>query len=118
MSQSSNTPEGKRKVCVGGGGNFQKLISVKVKSKERAVASGLRTLSQVEDGPGHLQPLVSVRHLQRVQQPHDVGPLLLHRQLDPPSVSSCRKDTATPGATIFTLFRPQTAQRRLVTDVS
>ncbi len=52
-----------------------------------------RTLSQVEDGPGHLQPLISVRHLQRVQQPHHIRPLLLHRQLDPPPASSCRRDT-------------------------
>lgn len=53
-------------------------------------ASGLHTLSQVEDGPGHLQPLVPVRHLQCVQEPHHIRPLLLRRQLDPPPAPSCR----------------------------
>lgn len=47
------------------------------------------TLGQVEDGPGHLQPLVAVGHLQGVQQPHHVGSVLLRRQLDPPPASRC-----------------------------
>lgn len=51
---------------------------------------GLHTLSQVEDGPGHLQPLVPVRHLQRIQEPHHIRPLLLRRQLNPPLPPSCR----------------------------
>ena len=58
---------------------------------------GPRTLSQVEDCPGHFQPLISVRDLQRIQQPHYIRLLLLHLQLDPPPASSCRKDTSTQG---------------------
>lgn len=53
----------------------------------------VHTLSQVKDSPGHLQPLVPVRHLQRIQQPHHIRPLLLHRELDPPPASSFREDT-------------------------
>lgn len=66
--------------------------------KKACILCSPHTLSQVEDGPGHLQPLVPVRHLQRVQQPHYIRPLLLHRQLDPPPASSCRKDTETKGS--------------------